>query len=92
MTCLGIFGKFLYLVQEFRLTSDTLKNGTSRVALYGSAPPRRAVLYWEQKDICGTVFSFKQIIHENALLLHLAYKLVRTAFKGQFPVTPFVRH
>ena len=28
-----------YLVQEFMLKTDTLKNGMSRICLYGSAPP-----------------------------------------------------
>ena len=29
VTCLGIFGQFLYSVQEFKLKNDNLKNGTS---------------------------------------------------------------
>ena len=32
------FYQFLYPVQEFRLKIDTLKNGTSCIGLYGSAP------------------------------------------------------
>ena len=38
MTCLGIIDQSLYPVQEFRLKIDTLKNVTSRIGLYGSAP------------------------------------------------------
>ena len=38
MTCLGIFDQLLYPVQEFRWKIDTLKNGTFRICLYGSAP------------------------------------------------------
>ena len=41
IACLGIFGQFLYPVQEFRLKNDTLKNGTSRIGLYGNASPGR---------------------------------------------------
>ena len=37
MTCFGISDQVSYPVQEFML-NDTLKNGTSRVGLYGSAP------------------------------------------------------
>ena len=34
-----------YLVQEFMLKNDTLKNGMSRIGLYGSAPPPSRVLF-----------------------------------------------
>ena len=34
----GIFYQFSYNVQEFMLKNDTLKSGTSRIGLYGSAP------------------------------------------------------
>ena len=36
----GISDQFSYLAQEFMLKNDTLKNGTSCIGLYGSAPPR----------------------------------------------------
>ena len=42
ITRLGISDQFSYLVQEFMLKNDTLENGTSRIGLYGSAPPREA--------------------------------------------------
>ena len=38
ITCLETFDQFLYPVQEFRLKIDILKNGTSHIGLYGSAP------------------------------------------------------
>ena len=40
VTHFGISDQFSYPVQEFMLKNDTLKNGTSRIGLYGSAPPR----------------------------------------------------
>ena len=40
ITCFGISEQFSYPVQEFMLKNDTLKNGTSRIGLYGSASPR----------------------------------------------------
>ena len=39
ITRFGISDQFSYPVQEFMLKNDTLKNGTSRIGLYGSAPP-----------------------------------------------------
>ena len=36
-----ISDQFSYPVQEFMLKNDTLKNGTSRIGLYGSAPRDR---------------------------------------------------
>ena len=39
VTHFGISDQFSYPVQEFMLKNDTLKNGTSRIGLYGSAPP-----------------------------------------------------
>ena len=38
ITRFGISDQFSYPVQEFMLINDTLKNGTSRTGLYGSAP------------------------------------------------------
>ena len=38
MTSFGISDQFSYPVQEFMLKNDTLKNGRSRIGLYGSAP------------------------------------------------------
>ena len=35
----GISDQFSYPVKEFMLKNDALKNGTSCVGLYGSAPP-----------------------------------------------------
>ena len=49
ITCLGIFDQFSYPDQEFRLKTDTLKNGTSRICLYGSAPPPPPVQEWPEK-------------------------------------------
>ena len=39
ITCLGISDQFSLTVQELMLKNDTLKNGTFRIGLYGSAPP-----------------------------------------------------
>ena len=45
ITRFGISDQFSYPVQEFMLTNDTLKNGMSRMDLYGSAPPSRDPFY-----------------------------------------------
>ena len=48
------FYQFLYPVQEFRLKIDILKNGTSRICLYGSPPsPPPPPKHW-----MGSITSF----------------------------------
>ena len=63
ITCSGIFDQFLYLFQEFRPKIDTLKNGTSRIGLYGSPPGQRInsgsvrliLRIFLPRDLCGTL-------------------------------------
>ena len=62
ITCSGIFYQFLYPVQEFRLKIDTLKKGTSRIGLYGSAP---RVLFEPSK----CVFRILKLFHSFRLTM-----------------------
>ena len=54
LTLFGISDQFSYLVQEFMLKNDTLKSGTSRIGLYGSAPPPRD---FTEEEILEKIFT-----------------------------------